>query len=544
MRSLNSNDNTAPLTVRPKPFRAKLTSVMVLAAPIAAFLGLGIRTAATRPLWRDEFATLGFASMSPSELWSATQHVDFVLSPYYFLMRLLPGTTISEISLRSISLAAGVLTLLLIGFIGIRWWGTLGAGVGIFVLAFNPLFIELSSTARPYGLAILFVTGSIAALGQALRKGRRTFAWIAFSACIVLAGLSHLFAILGIAATITLVLPSSRRKMIAWLISAASAAIVLMPFAARAFAQQGQVAWIPDLTLRSTIGSLASLIVFEKDGELGKPQALGLLLVFSCFILAVVTSFGFGFPPNRMSHFRRHIVFATTLFVLPWAVLAIESIFFTPFLRTTYLAPSLVGLALGLGGLVHQILQSALKLHAGRRSSVQTSSRSSHMVFLSVLLLFGGTIAIPLPTSAAWLSKPWWIDDFPGIASALSEDVSKGDVLAFVQLGSESGVRLGLAASLHDKQFEVDSQRRLVQGDQPTIVLRRVVGLTPLSTVESEAPAAGSTIGLIYTRGGFRTNEIQELNTLGIRCASEASRPFASEYGLLRYKKNACHSKG
>lgn len=526
--------------LRRRSLKTRVAKVVILGVPIFAFLGLGVKASLGRPLWRDEFATMAFSDMSPSELWTATGHVDFVLSPYYLLMHLVPGSTTSEFALRSVSLAAATFTLLLVGLIALRWWGSLGAGTAVFVLAFNPLFIELAATARPYALAIFFITASIIFLDQALRDGRCVVAWSGFSLCLIFAGLTHLFALLAVASTIVLVLPRGQKKTIAWLVSTVSAGLVLLPFAARAFMQQGQVSWIPSPDLRSTFGSLASLIIFERDGELGKVQGLGLLLVFVCFVLAMLVPGRKNLLRIVRPCFHAHMVFVSALFTLPWAFLTLESFFFTPFLRTTYLAPSLIGLSLGLGGLMHLLLQIWKTTRDFQLSTGHPLPEGKVAVASIGALFLIGSLVIPLPTSAAWLVKSWWIDDFPGLATTVSADLSPGDTVAFVQLGSESGVRVGLAKSLHDEQFELDAQKQLVEGNQPTIELRRVVSLEPFATVESSAPVTGSSVGLVFTRSGFTTNAVEELSMLGIQCPPEEELSSVNSFGLLRYVQNAC----
>jgi hypothetical protein len=86
----------------------------------------------------------------------------------------------SERALRMPSLVAGVLTILLIGFLG---WETGFAWVGIgaaWLLALHPWHIRYSVEARGYSLMLLFIVMSLLALVRALRT-QRTWPWVVFA---------------------------------------------------------------------------------------------------------------------------------------------------------------------------------------------------------------------------------------------------------------------------------------------------------------------------------------------------------------------------
>lgn len=511
-------------------------SVLLPALAVACF---SLISSLRRPLWRDEFATWSFASLNIDDLPRAVSHVDAVLAPYYFLVHYVYSAIPNDFGLRLLSIVAAATAVLFLSMLALRWWGPVPAFVAGMLLALNPLFFQMAATARPYALATMFVAMSAYFLVKAISPGPQVFAWIGYGIALSGAGLMHLMALLAIVATSVLVIGINKTKVLTWLSTSIIAAVFIVPIAAAAFSQRGQVSWIPLPNYRSIIGSLASLIVFTKDGRLTWFEALALVLVFIVLaggVLLLIKRFKGAMRCLEMKRFS----FTLIVFLFPWLFLTGESLLATPFLRTTYLLPSVLGLSLALAAVAHYCFTDTGPNKTARSSTSARPRKSRRWPAAGLAVITAAIFVLSGATTANALRASWWVDDFPGLASALSTKLSVGDSVIFIQHYSETGVNAGIAYGTHDVSFANTLQANLIAGTQPVIEFRRVVSIDPLVTVESTDSSSSSPMYVIYTRGGFGPVEIRELAALKITCSEIPVAESSQSFGLLRLDSGRC----
>lgn len=521
----------------------KWYGAVAITVPALMLLVASVISSIRRPLWRDEFATWSFASLNVDEMLSAVSHVDAVLAPYYFVVHVVYLVIPFDFGLRILSIVAGTVTVILVSLLSYRWWGATAAISAGLLLTFNPLFFEMSGTARPYALACMFVAMSASFLVRAISPGRQIYAWIGYGVSVCACGLMHLMALLAIVAMSVLIIGAGRMKVVAWICSSSVAALIVAPIAVSAFSQRGQVSWIPSPEFRTVLGSLASLIVFRADGRLSQLEAVALLLVSILLVGGLLLILARLKGAERNDEIRR-FAFALALFIFPWAFLVGESLAATPFLRTTYLMPSVLGLSLGLAAVVHQVT-AVLGTNAGSRSRgvgplrrpLQWGAAGLAVVMASVLALAG------IATATA-LRAPWWVDNFPGLASAMSSTLAVGDTVISVQHYSETGVNAGIARTTQDLSFGASVRSKLIAGTQTPIELRRVTSMNPIRTVDVSSATDGTPIYLVFTRGGVGSDEVGSLAAIGIVCALPSTTPSKQSFGLLRFDSDSCRVAG
>ena len=100
----------------------------------------------------------------------------------------------SDVWLRAPFVAAGVGTVVALGWLGCRLMGTATGVIAALVLAISPFHVELSQTARPYAFLLLLTVLSLQALVMALRTGGPRW-WLWFTALGALAFYTHYLAI-------------------------------------------------------------------------------------------------------------------------------------------------------------------------------------------------------------------------------------------------------------------------------------------------------------------------------------------------------------
>lgn len=511
-----------------------LVRLLAIGVPALTLLVTATVTALRRPLWRDEVATWLFATLDPHQLLSASSHVDAVLAPYYLLAHGVHTLIPTDFALRSISILALTLTVVIISSLAMRWWGPVPAFVAGLAMALNPLVFEMAATARPYALACLFAALAAFALDRALTPGLNTWAWVGYGASVAATGLMHLLALLTVAASVALLIGARRGKIIPWLISTGSAAVVVAPLALIAGSQSTQVSWIPAPNLRSAVGSLASVIVFEADGRLTSWGALALLLVGIMICACLIMTAGLRPHQLRIVEFRRFF-FGATFFLFPWAFLLVESLIATPYLRTTYLAPTVAGLALVLAAFARRTLDFMLTWSSDMvRKVPRAVATAGAVTILCIPLVIGGV------TTVTALRAAWWIDDFPELAESLNTSAQVGDTIVFVQQYSETGVDAGVARATGDVGFAKSVHDKLITGTQPILDVRRVIGLDPLQTISTGDPSVEHRVRVVYTRGGFGSAETRELSTMGIKCEEPQTSASAHSFGILRYDSQVC----
>jgi mannosyltransferase len=481
-------------------------------------------------LWRDEIATLSFAELPLSDLGRAVTHVDGVMLPYYFIAHVTQVVMPGPLGLRLPSILGVTIAAAATAAIAGRSWGTWAAAVAGLALAVNPLAIQQGATARPYALATCFVALAGLALVQALwpsqgdgSRRRRGGPWVGYAACVALAGLMHLFALFCVPAFLLLALAA--RKLRPWLIATAAGGAVVLPLMLFAFAQRGQVDWIQRPTLRSGLGALATLLTFRGDANVGPLEALALVLAGLVAVAAVLLVR--QFPAQERRTDAGVVGFALVGFAGPWLLLFGISLVWTPYLRNTYLTPSLVGFGVLLGAVSG--LGGRWLARTGRARGLWTGAVAAIVV---------APLALSAVMSVNVVARPWYVDDFPGLGRALTAAAGPGDLVVVVQLHNEVGVASGLARVLGDDAETAALQRQLVTGDQPRLGLRRIVSLEPARTERIDRVPANGTVWVVYTRGAVTPEEFTtEAASLG--CGGSVLTDTGA-FGILRLASATC----
>ena len=479
------------------------------------------------PLWRDELATMLFARQDWSELPTAVSHVDAVFGPYYALTRLVYLVLPTTFGLRLLPVVAAIGTVLITTIIARRWWGAVPALVAGLVLVTNPLFQQMASTARSYSIATFFIALAVLLLDRALRKGG-VLAWVGYGLAVAAAGYAHLFALLAVPALIVYAIGVGRRRLVTVLFTTFVAGLIVIPVVLAAFAQRGQVSWILRPTLRSGLGAFASALVNRSEGRFDALEATVLVVTVAVLVAGIVLTVRIPPGAGRSVEFRRFAA-ALVLAFAPWIILFAVSLVSTPFLRTNYLTPSLVGIALAFGA-----------TSARFRDLAASMLRRRQLVTVATVIALLAVIAVPTVRSTVEVTAPWRVDDFPGLAAKISGVVRTGDVIVFVQPLAETGVDAGSADYLGDTQFLTETIDRVTTGKQPVLDLRLVTDTDPVTSVSTSSVPSDAAVWIVHTRGAYTVADGRVLDKRGIACAAPSRLQLVGAYGLMRLERVNC----
>ncbi len=523
-----------PLRSRRRSRASTIAVVAAFAVPAFVMAVLGGARAIGLSLSRDEMATMMFAALSPAELGRAVMHVDAVLAPYYAVAGVASALVPGDAGLRLPSLVAAVATTVAVTGLARRWWGTTSGLVAGIVFATNPLAVQMAATARPYALAILAVVLAVLAADRAaLAAGRGVGRWAAYAACVVAAGLMHLFAILAVLPVAILCGARGRRSLVRFAAATVAAGLVLLPFTLLATSQRAQVGWIeaPDAATAARI--LTNVVAYRSAGPADVTDVVVYALTGGLAVLGIVLTVRAALTHGDRIGLAR-MATALGMAIAPWAVLLVVSLTVVPALRTAYLAPSVLGVALVVAGSVHAVVASS----AGRRRAPDAAAdrvaRSRRTVVAGVVIaaqvLFVGT------STLADTRATWWQDDFRGLAEVVDQRARPGDVLVVVQRHHETGLAGGLARYAGDATYARELADRLPDGAQPLVDVRRVVGTAPLRTedVTGRATAPAGRVWLVTTRSPLTGREFAALEQSGFACVSDASPESAWRFGGVR----------
>lgn len=498
----------------------------------ALLVGILASVASLRtPLWRDEVATLSFAELPLADLGQAVTHVDGVMLPYYLIAHVTQVVLPGSFGLRLPSILGVVIATAATAAIAGRWWGLWAAAAAGLALAVNPLVITQGSTARPYALAICFVALAGLALARALwprnRPGRDqrvpVAAWVGYALCVALAGLMHLFALFCLPGFLLLALAG--RKPVRWLIATGAGVVAVVPLMLFTFGQRGQVDWIQRPDLRSGFGALATLLTFRGDASVGPLEVLALVLAAASAVAAAVAVL--VLPRTERLVEGGRVGFAIVSFFGPWLLLFGISLVWTPYLRNTYLTPSLVGFGVLLGAVAG--LGGRWAVATGRRGGWRT---------VSVAAVVIAPLVLSSAMSVNAVARPWYVDDIPGLGRALTSAARPGDLVVVVQLHNEVGVASGLARTLGDSGWTAELQSQLVTGSQPALGLRRIGSLEPVRTEPMDRVPPTGAVWVVYTRGAVSAEDFRTAAaTLG--CAG-SNLVDAGSFGILRLAGANC----
>lgn len=176
---------------------SKRARILMLLAVAGLALGLRLAWLSSSSLWWDEFVTLGRAKLDIFQIWQSLTYqgpsdVSLDSSPplLHFLVHavLTLGPASSEVWVKSVSVACGVGTVILLYPLGTRLFSGMSGLFASAMLALSLFHIHYSREARPYSLYLFLAISSMILLLRALEKGR-TRDWLYY----VLAGAAMMY---------------------------------------------------------------------------------------------------------------------------------------------------------------------------------------------------------------------------------------------------------------------------------------------------------------------------------------------------------------
>lgn len=426
----------------------------MIPAGLAAFL-VGVRWI-NAPLWRDEYATSMYATLTPGRLLDATSHVDGVLAPYYLLVHALAPLTGLDDGMRWSSAAGFVGTAALIGLLGQRWFGTVSGIVAGSAFATGSAAIVYGATARPYALSLLAVADAVLALDTARTSRRPIIGWVVYSAVGAAAVLLQPLAALPLALTVILMAGSAPRMKSAAVWVAASIPWVAATIVTllHGLGQRGQLDWLSRVGPRDAVQTLAGALSLSP----------GRAVAFDAIVVAAFLAVGLLTLLRAAGRWRRPLLFALALAFVPAILLFTVSVAVRPVFSERYVLWSSMGAALVLGAAVG-------RLRAGRRLPDVIGASAA-----IVLLIIGGTLTVET------VLHPLRGDDFPAVASDIRSEAHPGDLLVVVQRYEQGGVAYGFAEAAGDVGYRREILRTIPDRPLPVIDVRRIESVSPFRT--------------------------------------------------------------
>lgn len=231
------------------------TSALIFGIVVAS---LSLISSDVPDAWEDEAATLSAATRSWPELIHLLGNIDAVHGLYYALMKVwfgVVGTSVFTMRLPS-AVAVGVgcaLTMLLASRLGSKRVAVI-TGV---VYACLPRVAWAAVEGRPYAMVMVAAVGLTLLFVRALERDRKSpsrVAWLWYGLAIVIAVLLNIYLAMIVvmhAVILAVACRSGRSRLLPWLITAGSAAALLVPFALLVVGEAAQVHWIPELSVHT-----------------------------------------------------------------------------------------------------------------------------------------------------------------------------------------------------------------------------------------------------------------------------------------------------
>lgn len=511
----------------PSAFGAAWRALLAFGLPAALLVVLALPRALGFPLSRDELATAEFASLTPGELATAVTSVDAVAAPYYLLVHAVIGVLPGDLGIRVPSLIAAAAAVVFTGMLAGRWWGVTAGAAAATVLAVNPLTVALAATARPAAIATACVALALlcADIATSARGRSEVAAWAGFAAATVAAGIMHLFSLLAVMPAVALALGRSRRAALGSLLAALASVVMIGPFAWWASSQSGQVSWIRAVEPSVALAILGNVVTSPDRLALDVPDTLGLAAIV-CGTAAALLIAMRAAQSDRIVR----LAAAAGVAVLPWLTLLTVSVV-SPVLRTAYLAPSAIGVAL---------LGASL---AGAAASVDTKSmRHGVGVQFVAAALLAVILASTIPANVRAASAGFRHDDFRGLADELLAHAEPGDLVALVQRRHETGLTAGVARYAGDDALGREVEERLAAASAVPIEVRHIAATAPLRTARATAGVshADGCSAWVVSSGALSDEEARLLRQFGVDPAVDRGGPH--EFGGLRLTPAGCDS--
>jgi 4-amino-4-deoxy-L-arabinose transferase-like glycosyltransferase len=162
-----------PDTESPEGAQSARLELIVLALG-AVLVGVVTRFVTSSALWLDEALSVNIATLPLGELRGALER-DGHPPLYYVLLHFwteIFGT--GDVAVRSLSAVFGLLTIVLVWFLGRRRGGTAMGWILVAVVAVSPFAVRYSNEARMYALVMLLVTVGWFVLDDIVVRGRAT----------------------------------------------------------------------------------------------------------------------------------------------------------------------------------------------------------------------------------------------------------------------------------------------------------------------------------------------------------------------------------
>jgi mannosyltransferase len=244
---------------------------LLLALIVALGAGLRIAGIGRESLWTDEALTLVLAYWPTGDM--LLQPTDPTPFLYYWLHKLLVPAGAGIVAARSISLVAGLLSIVAIYALGRLAFGRRAGLLAAALLAVWAAHVDYSQEARAYSLLVLLTLVSAAGLlwwfresGKVEPSRARYAALAVFAAATVLAFYTHLVAIFWIALALQIFVSGTQRKRPGHLpeMAAALAAMALLAVPglirlARDMATPDAFHWLPQASPAEFVATTAGL---------------------------------------------------------------------------------------------------------------------------------------------------------------------------------------------------------------------------------------------------------------------------------------------
>ena len=220
---------------------------------LTALVGLG-----RQPLWYDEVPTSRASGLPWPGLVHLVSRTDANIGAYYAFLHVWRVFGNGPLALRLPSALASIATVIVTERVGRRLLGPGPAVLGAALLAVHPFATTYARDARPYALVTL---ACMTALLLELRAREDPTAR-RLAGCEVVAALAvllHLYAVLPLAAFGLALLPADRSERRRRVVAHLAVVPVVLGVLLVSLHQQGQLAWVPGLSLLRVLSGLALL---------------------------------------------------------------------------------------------------------------------------------------------------------------------------------------------------------------------------------------------------------------------------------------------
>lgn len=277
------------------------TPELIVIAVVAILAGVVARFVTRSALWLDEALSVDIASLPLSELRAALEH-DGHPPLYYVLLHgwmELFGT--GDVAVRALSGAFGLVTLVLVWFLGRRRGGTTLAWILVTLVAVSPFAVRYSNEARMYSLVMLLVVVGWFLLDDIVVRGRATIGRFIGVAVVTAALLyTHYWAMWLLAAVGLCALwsvwrhPAARRAWFGTILALVAGGVAFLPWLPSMLYQNAHTGTPWALPTRPTV-ALANSLVDYGAGRFGEQALVGI-------VLAIAIALGlFGAARSRIS---------------------------------------------------------------------------------------------------------------------------------------------------------------------------------------------------------------------------------------------------